>query len=556
MHGPSPFAAARGGRGAADPSLRARCPRSAWMNRAVPALIAVALAPLLAPTLARAQFLESGLDRHQFDQSLRQPSLRLVTLGRTGLVFEDENFEINQWDFGRSTVGLLGDRTGHALDLFVDNGDRIAKNTVGQLTKEVERVDGTVFGLSAVARNPDKFAFGIDAGLQNLGTGLPRELGTYQDDKVGLRDIAFTANGRMLNKTLGWGARLAFGKEEYDHRLRNQTLEDGELKLDGGDTFEPLSIFELVEGSGQSTRYGLGLGWMTSPLGDLSINWDHSALTVRGSQNTRRRIYEVEEPRGIDIWSVVATLRPAEWVTFGGTAGFGSYDTEETYRFSLSLGQGAPPAISRGTRYTKDVEGSFLRTRIALEPEALPDLTIGGDFNVRYEKEDATVATGEGSFNDFLDFAERNGFILGPHLENTLDELRHWDGGVGVGYQVTEDVKVGVEGHRANDAFDGTIVHSRRQVTDLRGGVEASLGTEWKGRLGGWRRELDEDVFTENNEGVATALTLGAGWQPTGAKWTLDGGVEILGRSTDYPDPSDGTGSGFRFVLYNRWAFD
>jgi hypothetical protein len=552
-----PSAARFPGAAVADPSARTRRPQECWMNRAVPALFAAVLvAPILHALPARAQFLDAGLDRFGFDQRIRQPALRLATLGRTTLAFEDENNEINQWDFGGSTVGLLDDRAGNSLDLFLDASGRDAEQEIGSITRQVERVDGSVFGVSGVARNPGTFAFGIDAGFQRLGSGLPRDTGFYEDDAVGLRDATVTATGRIFEKKVGWGARVAFGREEYDHRIKNQTVEDGELKLEGGDAREPASMFELVEGTGNSTRYGLGLGLLGSSWGDVSVNWDHNQLTVEGNQNTRRRVYEVEQKRGIDVWSLATTIRPLTGVTLGGVAGTGGYDTDETYRFSMSLGQGAPPALSRGTRYGIDAEGQFLRTRASIAPSDLPDLLLGLDFNVRYEKEEATVATGAESFNDFLDFAERNGFILGPPLENTIDELRHWDAGIGVGYRLSSTMRLGVEGHRSNDARDGTMIHARRRVTDLRGGFEADLGTEWQGRIGGWHRSLDEDVYTDNNEGVATALTLGAGWRPSGSKITLDGGIELLGRSTNYPDPFDGSGSGLRFVLNNRWAFD
>jgi hypothetical protein len=202
------------------------------------------------------------------------------------------------------------------------------------------------------------------------------------------------------------------------------------------------------------------------------------------------------------------------------------------------------------------MEGEFLRARAALAPPALSELLVGADLNVRYGKETTDPAQGPGSFNDFLDFAARNGFILGPHLFAENDEVRHWDAGLGLGYKVSPRHRLGVEGHRGIDAHVGTIVHARRRVTDFRGGAEYDVNPHWQARVGGWHRALDEDVFTANNEGVANAVTLGAGYRPGGGKYGLDAGVEILDRSTDYPDPLDGTGSGFRFVLYNRWSFN
>lgn len=526
------------------------------MNRAVPAhalCVAILLAAGLAAAPARAQFLASELERTLFDQRLRQPSLRLATLGRLSLALDDENNEINQWDFGGSPVGLLDDRAGNSVDLFIDDGGRTAERTVGGLERKVDRVKGSVYGLMAASRNPGKFAFGVDAGFQALGTGFPREIGTYQDQSASLFQGAVTATGRILEKKVGWGARLAFGKERFESR---RTLDDGELDLEGGDALEELSIFDRNEGSGSFTQLGLGLGWMAASWGDVSLNWEHNQQTVKADNTTRRRIYETEEPRGVDVLSLTTTLRPTPWVTFGGTVGTGGFDADETYRFTLSLGQGAPPAQSRGDRLSRDVEGEFLRTRLALSPPGVPDLMLGADFNVRYRREETIAATGPGSLNDFLDFAERNGFILGPPLAGDLHELRHWDAGLGLGYALSPRLRLGVEGHRGNDARDGTLVRLRRRVTDLQAGAEYDVTPSWQARAGVFRRGLDDDVFTRNNEGVATALTLGAGYKPTGAKFALDAGVEILDRSTDYPDPTDGTGSGFRFVLYNRWSFD
>jgi hypothetical protein len=529
------------------------------MNRAVPAhaLFVCALAATgFAASPAHAQFLSTELDRTQFDQRLRQPALRLATLGRLTLALDDENNEINQWDFGNSPVGLLDDRAGNALDLFLDNGGRSAKHTVGPITREIERVDGSVYGMAAAARTPGKFAFGVEAGFQGLGTGLARDLGLYQHESVQLLEGTVTAGGRMFEKKVGWGARLGFGKETFEKRLRNETQDGDEFKLSGGDTRDPVSIFELTEGSGRFTRLGLGAGWLASSWGDVTLNWEYTKIMVKGDQNTRRRIYEIEEPRGVDVVSLVTTLRPTSWVTLGGAVGTGGFDVDEKYRFSLSLGQGAPPAISRGTRVSRHMEGEFLRARAALAPPALSELLVGADLNVRYGKETTDPAQGPGSFNDFLDFAARNGFILGPHLFAENDEVRHWDAGLGLGYKVSPRLRLGVEGHRGNDAHDGTIVHARRRVTDFRGGAEYDVNPHWQARVGGWHRALDEDVFTANNEGVANAVTLGAGYRPGGGKYGLDAGVEILDRSTDYPDPLDGTGSGFRFVLYNRWSFN
>src|SRR5262249_25531613 len=61
-------------------------------------------------------------ERPGFERKLTQPSLRLVTLGGMSLLFDDENNEINLWDFAGSSLGLIDDRDSTSLDVFLDSG--------------------------------------------------------------------------------------------------------------------------------------------------------------------------------------------------------------------------------------------------------------------------------------------------------------------------------------------------------------------------------------------------------------------------------------------------
>ncbi len=529
------------------------------MNRAVfacAACLASAAAAILCAAPAGAQFLAPALEKSGFDQRLRQPSLRLATLGRATLAFDDENNEINQWDFGASTVGLVTDRNGNSVDLFIDDAGTSAERTVGGVPGEVDRYDGSVYGLSAVARNGSKFAFGLSLGYQGLGAGVPLQPGFYQDEKAALREAVATFSGRMAGGKLGWGARLGFGNETYDSQTRTRGNEDGEEVLSGGDAIESPTAFDLTEATAKRSLFGLGLGWMAASWGDVAINWDNLKSSIDGSNETRKRIYEIDEPRRSNTFSLTTMLKPIDGLTFGGVVGTGGFTVDETYRYTQSNGQGAPPLVARGDRLARDVEGDFLKTRLAFTPGGMPNLLVGADFNVSYHKDAITAATTPGSFNEFLASLNGTGVNPGMPVLDESQEVRHWDAGVGVGYLIAPRLRVGAEGHRANDARDGTGVHARTRITDFRGGVEYGVSSEWQARIGGWHRALDQDVYTANNEGIGTALTLGAGYRPMNSKYSLDGGVEIMDRTTDYPDPGDGTGSGFRFVLYNRWSFN
>ena len=72
------------------------------------ALTAVAITTIAAAVSA--QTLAPAIDRPGSERKTTQPSLRLVTLGGMSLAIDDENNEINLWDFAGSSLGLVFDR--------------------------------------------------------------------------------------------------------------------------------------------------------------------------------------------------------------------------------------------------------------------------------------------------------------------------------------------------------------------------------------------------------------------------------------------------------------
>lgn len=530
---------------------------SMWPRAAVVSLGLTALVLCLGAREAGAQFLAPALDRAGFDSRVRSPSIRLASLGGVQLAFEDENNEIDLWDFGRTTTGLLSDRDSTSLDIWLDGMSRKDEHTVETNTFETDRKGTLNTGLLGVGRNPGKFAAGLDLGFVTFDSGIPAQEDVYEDADIELPLLVPTAGGTAFSGKGLWGARLLFAKESVERNLRVMQAENGDRKLTDGDVVPYPTFFDVNKWSTSVWGLGFALGWDQKSLGQISLQYDFVSQHVLGSQNTSRRIYETDEVRPINEYSVTAIVSPASlsWLLAGLTAGRQSVVSTEEYRFSLSGGTGAIPLASRGNRLERNTRQDFFRSRVQITPGEEKNLLVGGDFNVRYDRDHNEPTTGANDYNAFLDQIAADTLNLPQKVLSEVQELRHWDAGIGASYRFTDRLQAGIEGRRYNNARDGLSVHERQRITDLRGGVEYKWTPTWTARGGAYHRSDDADVYTQNNEQVTNALTLGAGYAPPAARYGIDGGLELAARSTDYPDPSGGEGSGLRFMLYGRWLF-
>jgi hypothetical protein len=530
------------------------------MFRFVPARVAsgaLATAPLLFVLLfanaAHAQFLAPATDRAGTDLRVRQPSLRLLSMGGVYLAVSDENNEINLWDFAGSSNGLLRDRDSTSLDVFADHDGHHAEHTLGAYEVQTDRVSNTLLGLQAVGRG-SSFAGGLEGGLLMFDRGLPAQAYAYEDRSLTMPVALPVINGRFASRG-SWAARGVFGSQKLDQRLRRFTLDGDEIKLEGGDAVEFPTVFTPLEGTTAISGLGFGVGYDVSDFAEVAVNVDFVSSTVQAENNSQRRVYETEEKRPSQEWSGAVILDPAPGLLLGGQVGVRNYDSEESYRFSVSGGQGVPPRQGRGTRLERDFHQEFLRARATFNPNGASRFTVGADVNVRYDREDIAPGTGEGNFNDFIASLQADSLELPPPILAERQELRHWDAGVGVAFAVSERLLASAEAHRYNNARDGLSVHARQRITDLRAGVEYGMNPAWKLRLGASHRSDDPDVYAFDNERVRNAFSAGVGWAKPSSSYALDAGFEYATASTDFPDPTEGSGSGLRLFLYNRWDF-
>lgn len=514
------------------------------------ALTAVAITTIA--TAVSAQTFAPALDRPGSERRVTQPSLRLVTLGGMSLAIDDENNEINLWDFAGSSLGLVFDRDSTSMDVFLDTGSGSERNTYGGVDREALHTRSLNLGIQAVGRSTGKFAAGVDAGYIATGIKFPTQDDIYLEHSATVPVAIPTINGVVKGK-FGWGAHLMFANEHASDDRRFEDVQGSELNLDGGELFETRTPFTPDENKISVSGFGVGIGYYGPSKSQFALNWDRVKNHIRDSNTNQRRVYETDEKVKSDEFSFAAIVHPS-WVTLGGQVGTRKYDSTQEYRFTLSGGLTGPPLQSRGDRSYNDLEQKYLRTRVELKPTAVEGLTVGADWNVRYDKYETAPGTGNGNFNDFMAEIASDTLGIVPDVIAATTELRHVNGGLGASYRFTPKVLVGLEGHKYRSAYDGEITQVKQVIKDFRGGLEFAVTPEWTGRLGGFHRAIDDNEYEVNDERVENAFTAGVGWQPH-RTYTLDAGVEVGKRSTDYPDPTDRTGSTFRFVLYNRWAF-
>ncbi|MEP7028348.1 MAG: hypothetical protein ABI960_07125, partial [Candidatus Eisenbacteria bacterium] len=439
--------------------------------------LVIALAVSVSAALAvpaHAQYLAPATDRPGSDQRPTQPSLRLASLGGLSLAIADENNEINLWDFAHSSLGLLGDRDSTSMDVYLDRGGLTDQHTVGTLDRELARNRRGLLGFQAVGRTPGRFAVGVDVGYLTTNLRVPAQDGLYLERNITTPVAIPTLNGRFGGGAWGWGAHLTLGARASTDDLRFESLKNGRVELARGDLVATPNPFVVDHGKTRVGGFGIGLGWSGIKGLETAINWDRISDRVRTSNTNAHRVFETEEPQASNEISFAAIAHPG-WATVGAQVGSSRFDSKEEYRFSLSGGLNGPPTVARGDVLYRAFRQKWMRTRVALEPPGFRALTLAGDFAVRYDKDLADPSTAPGNYNDFQQSIAGDTLGIAQPVLASKAELRHWSGGVGVGYRLSARTRVGIEGHVYQNTRDGAALHVRQRIKDLRGGLEFAV---------------------------------------------------------------------------------
>jgi hypothetical protein len=365
---------------------------------------------------------------------------------------------------------------------------------------------------------------------------------------------------RWFGGRVSWATHLRFRSEnvtdEYRSIVRNAA---GEYIDQAGGLLAPPSEFTPTDVSVNTTAYGLSTAIAIGSRTHLALGIEHEGNDIQATNELQRSASETHEKR--PYWVGQATLagRLGRELEFG-VDGIGRLaNSEADWRFSASAGVGAEPLSGRGNLLKREERSSEMRVRLRWSPGraifAGSLTTAAGEVFV--DPPNANDAT---SFNRFLNLAfQRTGTdsLAYPDSVAHSESRRYavaWAGGASYRLGATT---LGAELHWSRDIHTSSITVDgpRRIAWDARGGIERPLGMQMTARAGYAYRFVDEDDFTDGNEFLAQALSIGVGYAPTGARWSLESGYALEFRGQEFESPADERQTRQLLAFQVHWAF-
>jgi hypothetical protein len=529
------------------------------------ALVASWLVLMLHVPTASAQFFLPALRTLDLDTEQLSRSARLLGMGGLTLVVPDHNTTYSLWDMSRIPVALTEDDTTSTLD--VDPGTD-ALSSARSLDDGRERQNlaarRTGSEVEAVYRSRESGGgFGFVGDLSSLRYDQPVATESELRQSVVRPSGTVILTGvvpRFFHRRLHWGAHLRFLNETVDRQYREIVSNAaGEyIDLGGGELPAP-GEFIITSVDVNTTAFGVSTSYALGSSTHIALGIERENDRFKGSNELQRSAWETDETR--PAWNGQAAIvgkigRTVEW----GVNGLGRLSNSEIdWRFTASAGVGAIPLSGRGNLLNRDEQTSELQARARWTPGRS---SFSGEFHTAASK----VTTDPPNANDATSL---NRFIYeaftrpGADTLSLPDSIIHsetrryaWGWSGGASHRFTRTT-VGGEFHWSRDL--GTTLQQgegpKRIAWDIRAGAEHPLGHVLTGRLGYQYRSVDEDDFTAGNEYTANAVSVGLGYAPAGATWTLESGYRLEFRAQDYGDPGDERQSRQNLGIEIHWKF-
>ena len=499
------------------------------------------------------------------DPIARSP--RLLGMGRLNYVFDDRRNRITLWDFAGNPTGVLEDDSTSTFELQPTTAATSSLHDLPGDGRSQERQDLAArevrLGYEAWHRASNAIAYGA------IGeTGLLRLDRPYSDDVE--RRTHFTVpavvpviNGRMpyiFTDRMQYGLRLLYAYQASNDRYRGISKNGAGEYLDkAGQLGPPPDIFIPGEYSVRTLGGGGAISFRFGAPLTLAVGLDETGHLIKGQNEGGRYDSETRENRPYGSGQVTAIGRLGANLEWGADAHGWKSSSKSKWLFTLSTGPAAPPLAGRGSLLRREEEGSTLRTRLRW---IVGNFELGGGLSTSYRRTkifppDLTDSTSFNAFRNRVFFTVAGDTLALPDsvASDALEE-RAWEAGGGIGWRVPGSrILVGAEFHRGQDQVDGSLngAGPKRVEWNVRAGLEWGVNSALRLRAGylhGWD---DRDDFTRRNEYVSNGVTLGVGFTPVGARWSVESGYSAEWVQADFGDPGKPRASRHQLALRVLW---
>ena len=463
------------------------------------------------------------------DPTARSP--RLLGMGRLTLA-DDLHNKLGMWDFAANPTGVLDADSNSTFDLRPATASAAGMmSPVGvQFERQYLASREIRLGYEAWRRTENGNAYGVVGETATLRTDRP-----FSDDselRATFREpnARVILNGRMpffLTESMRYAFQLSYSNENQTDEYRTLfTNANGQYLGRQGDLLPPPDFFTPEEyristlGGALGFSYRFGAPWTSA----LVIHARSSRIEGQNSSVIHDSGTGEDRPHYAIQATQMGTLgKNLEWIYdfYNWTSA-----SEDRWVFTLKAGLNQEPFFGRGKLLDREESGIAGRGRLKW---SAGKLTLAGSVDHGNRTIDITPPdiTDLTSFNYFRNVAyNRDGadsLALPDSIARTTSEDAFWNVAGGGTWKLNRGT-LGVEYHYGESKRIQTIIGEgpKRQVWDVRAGLEYPWTPVLDGRVGYIYRDDDRDILTRFNEFTSQSVTLGVGLAPRGSVWGLD----------------------------------
>ena len=503
------------------------------------------------------------------DNLERSPALQAQ--GRLTLVGDDPHHRLTLWDFARNPAGVWSADSNSTLDL---RPGAVSASDVANLSggnsgavRESFAATGGSLGFEGWRRD-GPIAYGAIGNLGSLRTDVP-----YNDDIE--RRLNYSGpwatpiiSGRMPYMDSGntrYSLSLHAGQESVDAKYMRiidnaagQWISLNSDLVNSPNIFLPESydVRELGGGAAVSQRFAK---WLTAAFG-----YDGVGARIDGNSPDKRNSAQTHELRPYNMGQATLLGTLGSSIDWAADGRIWKANSETSWNFTISAGQGSTPLDGRGKYQTREEQGSTMHTRALMHAGRFE---IGADVGTNYRKVTVLPPAIDDytSFNYFLNTVSyrlgADSLMLPDSVTRSVTQINGLQAGGGVAMKLvrrgTRGGRIGVEYHyvRQKMTTEALGPGPRQLAWDIRSGFEYPLNDGLMGRLGYQYRKNDEDSYTYGNEQKAQLATFGVGIGPARAKWVFDLSYGIQWLSVTDWNPLEPHGSRQMLSSQVHWSF-